>query len=75
MKLGLIDVSNMSISILIVKNNFYEIFTICQAQISPKIKNAQNLLKFSAFDVSNIAISVLMSKMVFKKYVAVVRPN
>ena len=28
------------------KNYFYQIFTNCQAQIGPKIKNAQNLLKF-----------------------------
>ena len=28
------------------KNDFCEIFTTCYAQISPKIKKAQNLLKF-----------------------------
>ena len=29
-----------------VKNSFYQIFTNCYAQNSPKIKSPQNLLKF-----------------------------
>ena len=29
-----------------VKNSFYQIFTTCYAQNSPKIKSPQNLLKF-----------------------------
>ena len=34
----------------------------CQksAQIGPKIKSAQNLLKFGTFNISNIPISILM---------------
>ena len=45
-----------------VKNNFYEIFITCYAQIGPKINSTQNLLKFSTFDVSNIPVWILMSK-------------
>ena len=48
-----------------IKSNFYEIFTTCQVQIDPKIKNTQNLLKFGRFDISNIPISILMSKFDF----------
>ena len=48
-----------------VKNNFYEILTTCQAQIGPKIKNTQNLLKFGSLDISNMPISILMQKMSF----------
>ena len=57
------------------ENDFYEIFRNCQSQISPKIKNAQNLSKFGTFDISNIPISVFMSKMVFIKYLPPVRPK
>ena len=35
------------------------------SSIGPKIKNAQDLLKFGIFDVSNIPISVLMPKIIF----------
>ena len=48
---------------------------IYEAQISPKIKNAQNVLKFSTFDISNILISILMSKVIFIKYLPPVRPK
>ena len=41
-----------------VKNNFYQIFTTCWAQIGPKTKNAQNLLKLRTFDISNTPISI-----------------
>ena len=41
-----------------VKNNFYQIFTTCWAQIGPKTKNAQNLLKLRTFDISNIPILI-----------------
>ena len=50
-------------------------FTTCQAQIGPKIKNAQNLLKFDTFEVSDMPISILMSKIVFIKYLPSVRPK
>ena len=43
--------------------------------MSPKIKNAQNLLNFGTLDISNIPISILMSKMMFMKYLPTVRPN
>ena len=45
-----------------VKNDFYKIFSTCFAQISPKIKNAQNLLKFDTFNISNMPISIFISK-------------
>ena len=48
------------------KNN-YELFTTCWVQIGPKIKNAQNLLKFGTIDISNIPISISMSKTIFTK--------
>ena len=46
----------------------YELLTTCQAKIGPKIKKAQNLLKFGSFDISNIPISILISKIMFIKY-------
>ena len=45
--IGLQPNSNCSYN---VKNNLYEIFTTYQALIGPKIKNAQNLLKFGLID-------------------------
>ena len=45
------------------------------AQIGPKIKNAQNLLKFGLTDISNVPISILMSKIIFMKYLPPVRPK
>ena len=42
---------------------------------SPKIKNAQNLLKFGRIDISNMPISILMSKISFMKYLPPVRPK
>ena len=56
-----------------VKNNFYEIFTTCSAQIGSKIESAQDLLKFGVFDNLNIPISILMSKMIFIKYLPTAR--
>ena len=35
------------------------------SSIGPKIKNAQDLLKFGILDISNIPISVLMPKIIF----------
>ena len=32
----------------------YKLFTTCQVQIDPKIKNAQNLLKLGTFDIKYI---------------------
>ena len=58
-----------------VKNNFCQIFTTCYVQISPKIKNAQNLLKSGTLDISNILISISMSKKVFMKYLPAARRN
>ena len=51
-----------------VKNNFYKIFTTCYAQIRPKIKNAQNLLKVGTLDSSHMPISILLSKVILTKY-------
>ena len=44
---------------LIVKKN-YELFTTCQTQIGPKIKNVQNSLKFGRFVISNTLFSMSM---------------
>ena len=52
---------------------FYQIFTSCYSQIGPKLKNAQNLLRFGRADISNLPISVLMSIMIFIKYLPPVR--
>ena len=58
-----------------VKNYILEILTTCTAQIGPKIKSAQNLLKFGTFNISNMPISILMSKIIFMKYLPPVRPK
>ena len=50
-----------------VKNNVNEIFTTFQAKKVPKIKNAQNLLKFGTCDISNIPISIWMLQNIFIK--------
>ena len=47
----------------------------CLNQIGPKIKSAQNLLKFGTFDILNTSISTLMSKMIFIKYLSPARPK
>ena len=39
--------------------------TFCWTSIGPKIKIAQNLLKFGTLDISNMPISIIMSKMIF----------
>ena len=54
---------------------FHEIFTTCEAQNGPKIKNAQNLLEFRICDISNIPISILMSKIIFIEYILPVQPK
>ena len=45
------------------------------AQIGPKIKNAQNLLKLGTFDISNMQVSILISKIILMKYLPHVRPK
>ena len=45
------------------------------AQIVPKTKSAQDLLKFGTFNISNMPISVLMLKNIFIKYLPPVRPK
>ena len=47
----------------------------CWAQIDPKIKNAQDLLKFGKIDISNIPISIFMQKIVFIKCLLPVSPK
>ena len=64
-KFDTLDISNMSISVLMLKTIFHEICTTWKTKVSPKIKNAQNLLKCGTFDFSNTQISILKSKMIF----------
>ena len=47
MKFDTFDISDMPISILMLKMIFYQIFANCSAQIGPKRKNAQNFLKIA----------------------------
>ena len=47
--------------------------TFCWTPIGPKIKIAQNLLKFGTLDISNMPISIIMSKMIFMNYLPIVR--
>ena len=47
----------------------------CLAQIGPKMKSTQNLLKFGTSNISNMQISILMSKNFFIKYLPIVRPQ
>ena len=56
-----------------IKDYFYQTFTTCSAQISLESKSTQNLLKFSTFHISNNPISILMSKIIFIKYLPLVR--
>ena len=58
-----------------VKNYILEILTTCTAQIGPKIKSAQNLLKFGTCNTSDMTISILMSKMILIKYLPPFRPK
>ena len=44
-----------------------------RVQVGSKMKNTQNLLKFSSFDVLNIPILILMSEITFIKYLPLVR--
>ena len=54
---------------------FYELFTTSKAQNGPKIKKAQDWLKFGTFNILNMPILTLMLKMIFIKYLPPVRPN
>ena len=45
------------------------------AQIVPKIKNVQNLLKFGTSNISSMLISILMSKITFIKYLPPAGPK
>ena len=51
------------------------LITTYYTQIGPKIKSAQNLLKFGTFNISNMPISSLNSKMILMKYLPPVRPK
>ena len=53
----------------------YKICLLCLAQIGPKIKSDQYLLKFGTFGIWNMLISILMSKIIFHKYFPSVRPK
>ena len=44
-----------------------------EAQIGPKIKNGQNLMKFGTSSISNMLITILMSKITFMKCLPPVR--
>ena len=55
--LAYIDILNITIFFK-VKKKCYEIFAICLAQISSKIKNTQNLLKIGLLNISNMPISI-----------------
>ena len=72
---GIFNISSVPISILTLKIIFYEIFTTCYAQFSPKIRNIQNLLKFGSFHISIVMILNLMSKIIFEKFLLPVRSN
>ena len=52
-----------------------KVLITCLTQIGPKIKSAQNLLKFGTLDILNTSISTLMSKMIFIKYLLPARPK
>ena len=45
---------------------FHQIFITCLAQIGPKIRSTQNLLKFGTINISNMQILILLSKILPK---------
>ena len=65
----------MTIPILMSKIVFIKYLPPVRPKIGPKMRGAQNLLKFGRFDISNMAIPILMSKIVFIKYLPPVRPK
>ena len=75
LKFGTTDVSNMPISILMLKIIFMKYLPIVKPKTSPKIKNAQNLLKFGPSNTSSMPIPFLLSKIIFIKYLPPVRPK
>ena len=60
----------MLISIFMLKM----IFINYLPPVRPKLKSAQNLLKFGTFDISNMSISILMSEIIFIKYLPPLPP-
>ena len=66
-------ISNMSISILMSKIIFIKYLPPVRPKLVPKLKSAQNLLKFGTFNISNIPILISMSKIFFIKYLQPVR--
>ena len=89
LKFGTFDFSNMPISILMPKIIFMKHLPSVRPKLVPKLKmlnlvnialwikmkNAWNLLKFGTFDFSNMPISILMSKIIFLKYLTIIRPK
>ena len=52
---------------------FFKYLPPVRSKLVPKLKTAQNLLKFGTFNISNIPISVLLSKIIYMKYLQPVR--
>ena len=65
----------MLISILMSKIVFIKYLPYFRLKLIPKLKNAQNLLKFVSFDISNIPIWILMSKIFLMKYLPPATPK
>ena len=60
--------SQLSIAQIMSRIIFMKYLPSVRLKLIPKIKNAQNLLKFGTFDISNMLISILVPKMTFIKY-------
>ena len=60
--------SQLSIAHIMSRIIFMKYLPSVRLKLIPKIKNAQNLLKFGTFDISNVLISILVPKMTFIKY-------
>ena len=58
----------LSIAQIMSRIIFMKYLPSVRLKLIPKIKNAQNLLKFGTFDISNMLISILVPKMTFIKY-------
>ena len=68
LKIGLLNISNMPISILNSKKKKIKYLPPVTPKLVSKLKIIKNLLKFSTLDISNILILILMSKIIFIKY-------
>ena len=69
LKIGLLNISNMPISILnSKKKKKIKYLPPVTPKLVSKLKIIKNLLKFSTLDISNILILILMSKIIFIKY-------